>query len=95
MRTSSGLYEAPSFMLPTVNVGDPQAGRVLAGSVIDCLAARGAIAAAIDRLRTLDCRDVINPYGDRHASERILRVLCAIANPRCLLKKSFRDVHVR
>ena len=92
--SSSGLYEAPSFRIPTVNVGDRQEGRVRAASVIDCPAERGAIAAAIARARTLDCRDVVNPYGDGQASERILRVLRGLADPRCLLKKCFRDVNV-
>ena len=45
--SSSGLYEAPSFGIPTVNVGDRQKGRLRANSVIDCAAERDAIHAAL------------------------------------------------
>ena len=41
--SSSGLCEAPSFGLPTVNIGDRQARRPRAGHVIDCDAETGAI----------------------------------------------------
>ena len=34
--SSSGIIEAPSFRIPTVNIGDRQKGRVRADSVIDC-----------------------------------------------------------
>ncbi|WP_323771009.1 UDP-N-acetylglucosamine 2-epimerase [Antarctobacter sp.] len=44
--SSSGLYEAPSFGIPTVNIGDRQARRVRAASVIDCAAEPGAIRTA-------------------------------------------------
>src|SRR6185503_441172 len=39
--SSSGLYEAPSFGVPTVNIGDRQSGRLKAESVFDCAAERG------------------------------------------------------
>ena len=41
--SSSGLYEAPSFRIPTVNIGDRQGGRLKAGSVIDCQPERAEI----------------------------------------------------
>jgi UDP-hydrolysing UDP-N-acetyl-D-glucosamine 2-epimerase len=93
--SSSGLYEAPSFRVPAVNIGDRQKGRLRAASVIDCTPQRAAIAAAIGRARRLDCTNVVNPYGDGHATERIMAVLGGIGDPRRLLKKSFRDVTVR
>jgi UDP-hydrolysing UDP-N-acetyl-D-glucosamine 2-epimerase len=90
--SSSGLYEAPSFKVPTVNVGDRQKGRLKAASVIDCPPQRTEIAMAIERARRLDCSAVENPYGDGHATERILDVLGRIGDPRRLLKKRFRDL---
>jgi len=92
--SSSGLYEAPSFKVPTVNIGDRQKGRLRASSVIDCPPQSAAIVAAIGRARQLDCTNIINPYGDGHATERILAVLREIGDPRRLLKKSFRDMIV-
>lgn len=89
--SSSGLYEAPSFGTPTVNIGDRQQGRLRAASVIDCPAEPDAIVAAIERACEMDCSDVTNPYGDGHAAERILSVLKRLEKPASLLKKRFCD----
>ena len=35
--SSSGLTEAPTFKVATINIGDRQLGRLRAQSVIDCL----------------------------------------------------------
>lgn len=90
--SSSGLYEAPSFAVPTVNIGTRQQGRPRAESVIDCPPEQGAIAAAIAQALALDCTGVTNPYGDGHTSERIVAVLKAIPDFRALLNKSFHDI---
>jgi UDP-N-acetylglucosamine 2-epimerase (non-hydrolysing)/GDP/UDP-N,N'-diacetylbacillosamine 2-epimerase (hydrolysing) len=90
--SSSGLYEAPSFRIPTVNIGERQKGRLRAASVIDCAPECAAILSAIDRATTLNCTDVINPYGDGYASGRILSVLKGIDDPAQMLKKRFFDV---
>lgn len=89
--SSSGLYEAPSFGLPAVNIGDRQAGRPRAASVIDCPPARDAINAAIGQALEMDRSDIENPYGDGHAADRIVAALKGIGDPRALLKKSFHD----
>jgi UDP-N-acetylglucosamine 2-epimerase (non-hydrolysing)/GDP/UDP-N,N'-diacetylbacillosamine 2-epimerase (hydrolysing) len=89
--SSSGLYEAPSFHLPTVNIGERQDGRLRASSVIDCSAQRAAIAAAIRRAFEVDCSAVVNPYGDGRASERIVAALKQIGDPVKLVKKKFYD----
>lgn len=90
--SSSGLTEAPSFGLPTVNIGDRQARRPRAGSVIDCEADRLAIIAAIREGLTLDCSAVRNPYGDGRSAERIVGLLAAVETPHLLTRKSFRDI---
>jgi UDP-N-acetylglucosamine 2-epimerase (non-hydrolysing) len=89
--SSSGLYEAPSFALPSVNIGSRQDGRVKASSVIDCAAERGAIRRAIEAAFARGRERVENPYGDGHASERILAVLKTINDPQALLAKRFED----
>ncbi|RYF09627.1 MAG: UDP-N-acetylglucosamine 2-epimerase (hydrolyzing), partial [Oxalobacteraceae bacterium] len=48
--SSSGLSEAPSFGIGTVNIGDRQAGRLKALSVVDCAPQRDEIVAAIANL---------------------------------------------
>ncbi|MBI5461121.1 MAG: UDP-N-acetylglucosamine 2-epimerase (hydrolyzing) [Gammaproteobacteria bacterium] len=93
--SSSGLYEVPSFGKPTVNIGDRQKGRLRATSVIDCAPIRAAIRAAIETALTRDCRDVVNPYGDGQAVERILNVLRAMLrqplDTDALVQKHFFD----
>lgn len=90
--SSSGLYEAPSFKRPTVNIGDRQKGRVKAMSVIDCPPEAKAIYRAIQRAFTMDCANVVNPYGDGNTSLKILSRLKEIKNFKKLLKKSFYEV---
>jgi len=72
--SSSGILEAPSFVLPVVNVGDRQRGRLRVHQVIDVPPDSRAIAHAIsDVLRTP--RPPGPPqgsaYGDGRAGERI------------------------
>lgn len=90
--SSSGLYEAPSFRVPTVNIGDRQRGRLSAASVIDCAPSQAAIEHAITRALTLDCSAVVNPYGDGNASARIISALHALPPRVELLKKHFHMV---
>jgi UDP-N-acetylglucosamine 2-epimerase (non-hydrolysing)/GDP/UDP-N,N'-diacetylbacillosamine 2-epimerase (hydrolysing) len=92
--SSSGLYEAPSLKVPTVNIGDRQKGRVTARSVVDCPAGRAEIQRAIIRALALDCSLVQNPYGDGNSAPRIVEALKAVANPAGLLKKHFYELEV-
>ena len=87
--SSSGLYEAPSMGLPTVNIGTRQDGRLRASSVIDCKAEPAAIVSAIARAMALDCSGTLNPYGDGQASARIVLVLKQLHDPSTLLHKHF------
>jgi UDP-hydrolysing UDP-N-acetyl-D-glucosamine 2-epimerase len=90
--SSSGLYEAPSFKKPTVNIGDRQKGRLQASSVINCQPDAEAIFSAISSAFSLDCTSVVNPYGDGKSSPRIVSVLTQIGDPALLLKKHFHEV---
>jgi UDP-hydrolysing UDP-N-acetyl-D-glucosamine 2-epimerase len=90
--SSSGLYEAPSFGIPTVNIGDRQAGRVRAASVIDCAPRADAIRVAITTALTGDWASTVNPYGDGQSAPRILSHLAAVSDPTALVRKSFWDM---
>ncbi len=87
--SSSGLYEAPSFQVPTINIGDRQQGRLAAASVFHCIPERVAIQNAINNALIMDCSDVENPYGDGLSSERIVVALRDMQPVECLLKKKF------
>jgi UDP-N-acetylglucosamine 2-epimerase (non-hydrolysing)/GDP/UDP-N,N'-diacetylbacillosamine 2-epimerase (hydrolysing) len=90
--SSSGLYEAPSFGKPTVNIGDRQKGRLQAASVINCEAVAAKIGAAISEALSRDFSGTVNPYGDGDSSRRILAELKRVKDPRALLKKHFHDL---
>lgn len=87
--SSSGLYEAPSFHCPTVDIGDRQRGRLAAASVLHCEPDAASISAALDRAWTLDCSGVVNPYGDGQSSGRIVQALLELPLGESLLKKQF------
>ena len=87
--SSSGLYEAPSFGVPTVNVGERQRGRLAAGSVLHCAAKRKEISTTIARALKLDCSAVVNPYGDGRSAARIVELLDQLPPAGELLKKPF------
>ncbi|HIQ40843.1 MAG TPA: UDP-N-acetylglucosamine 2-epimerase (hydrolyzing) [Sulfurivirga caldicuralii] len=73
--SSSGILEAPSFGLPTVNIGARQAGRERAQSIIDVPAEREAIVAAIRQALHQGRKKVQNPYARADTLERIIRIL--------------------
>ncbi|HEX4309545.1 MAG TPA: UDP-N-acetylglucosamine 2-epimerase [Acidobacteriaceae bacterium] len=77
--SSSGIMETASFALPTVNVGARQKGRERARNVLDAEPDTASIRARIEEARSPSFRASIvgmtNPYGDGHASERIVEVL--------------------
>jgi GDP/UDP-N,N'-diacetylbacillosamine 2-epimerase (hydrolysing) len=93
--SSSGLLEAPSFGMPTVNIGSRQQGRLKAASVIDCEPETTAIGAALQRALTPEfrasARRAANPYGDGRAAERIVAVLADPARAPGL-RKAFVDL---
>lgn len=93
--SSSGLLEAPSFNIGTINIGDRQKGRIKADSVIDCEPNKASIGAAFARLYSdefqAELKTSTNPYGDGCASHKILDVLRA-EDLTHILKKSFYDL---
>jgi UDP-hydrolysing UDP-N-acetyl-D-glucosamine 2-epimerase len=92
--SSSGIMEAPTFRIPTLNIGDRQHGRPRAASVIDVAPLFGAIADGIRAGLALDCSGVANPFGDGKAASRIVEVLAGLKVPHHLLRKSFVDLRV-
>ena len=95
--SSSGLLEAPTFGVGTVNVGARQDGRLRASSVIDTPCERHAIASAIAQLTSPAFRatltTTVNPYGDGGAARRIVEVLETVSL-RGLLQKRFVDMPI-
>lgn len=90
--SSSGLYEAPSFGKPTVNIGDRQKGRLQAQSIINCAPLPDEIGKAITLALSVDCSGTVNPYGDGNSSARIKERLKNVGDSSTLLKKHFFDL---
>lgn len=93
--SSSGLIEAPSFNIGTINIGDRQKGRIKAGSVIDCAPNRESISKAFGILYSLEfkinLKAVKNPYGVGGASTAIFNKLATTSLDKIVFK-SFFDV---
>jgi UDP-N-acetylglucosamine 2-epimerase (non-hydrolysing)/GDP/UDP-N,N'-diacetylbacillosamine 2-epimerase (hydrolysing) len=81
--SSSGIMEAASFALPVVNVGFRQKGRERARNVLDAEPEPKAILTGITAAMSLEFRESLagmtNPYGNGHASEKIVQVLTTVA----------------
>ncbi len=94
--SSSGLYEAPALHVPTVNIGDRQKGRLRCDSVIDCLPDTDSILKAVDRALSPEfaevCRNVVSPFGDGHAAEKIAKISIDTVKKGIDLKKRFYDI---
>ncbi len=90
--SSSGLYEAPSFKIPTVNIGDRQRGRLQAASIINCEANADEISSAIQEAFSKDCSAIDNLFGNGDTSQKIKDVLKYVQLDETLLKKHFFDL---
>ncbi|MBI5211009.1 MAG: UDP-N-acetylglucosamine 2-epimerase (hydrolyzing) [Elusimicrobia bacterium] len=93
--SSSGIVEAPSLRVATVDIGDRQRGRERAASVLACRPDAGSIRRALRKACSApfqaSLKLVKNPYGDGRSVPRVVRVLKRhpLAN---LLKKRFFDL---
>jgi UDP-hydrolysing UDP-N-acetyl-D-glucosamine 2-epimerase len=96
--SSSGIIEAASFKLPVVNIGNRQRGRVHGKNVIGVGYSRAEVLEGITRAVSPDFRaglqDLVNPYGDGHAAERIVGKLKETNIDEKLLLKRFYDNQV-
>lgn len=93
--SSSGLAEAPSFKIGTINIGDRQKGRIKASSVIDAEPNYQSILKAIEHLYSDSFKETLittkNPYGEGSASSEIIQII-KNTSLKHILKKSFFDL---
>jgi GDP/UDP-N,N'-diacetylbacillosamine 2-epimerase (hydrolysing) len=95
--SSSGLTEAPSFGIPTVNIGNRQRGRIQAESVINCGPEKDEILRALERACSPDFRKTaagaVNPHGGRNTAEEICKMIKdTLRSGEIDLKKKFYDI---
>ena len=92
--SSSGIIEAPSFGVPTVNVGNRQKGRIMAESVISCEPEYQRILNAMEQAMQMECGIYQNPYGDGNTSKKIARIIKEfLEEGKIDLKKKFYDIY--
>lgn len=95
--SSSGLAEAPSMGIATINIGDRQKGRLSASSVINCEPTLHSMREALSTVFSPSFQSKVksssNPYGNGGASEKIVEVIknCNLNN---LLKKPFFNLTI-
>ncbi|WP_411955585.1 UDP-N-acetylglucosamine 2-epimerase [Alkalibacillus sp. S2W] len=91
--SSSGIIEAPSFGIPTINIGDRQKGRLQADSVINCSpvpsAIHKALSYALEESYQAFAKQAINPYGHGKTSHAIVSYL---KQTTVSLQKTFYDI---
>jgi GDP/UDP-N,N'-diacetylbacillosamine 2-epimerase (hydrolysing) len=90
--SSSGLMEAPSLKIPTINIGDRQEGRLKAKSIIDTKPVENLILKSIKRIYTKKFKATLkyvdNPYEYKNSTHKIYKIIkkTAISSE---LKKNF------
>lgn len=93
--SSSGIIEAPSFGIPTVDIGARQRGRVSAESVIHCKNEEPDMERALMWALSAEFKDGIrgmkNPYEGCRTSQRIVDVIGEALDRGIDLKKKFYD----
>jgi GDP/UDP-N,N'-diacetylbacillosamine 2-epimerase (hydrolysing) len=95
--SSSGIIEAPSFNIGTVNIGDRQKGRVRGASIIDCRATQSDVGRALRTLLSEEFRrevaNMVSPYKGGDVSGLVNQIL-KTTQLRTLVKKRFFDLNV-
>jgi len=96
--SSSGILEAPSFKIATINIGDRQKGRLQAKSVVNVKPKKTDILKGIDKIYSqkfqLKLKNTKNIYGDGECTFKIVEILKTVKLD-SILKKSFYDIKVK
>tara|TARA_A100001015_G_scaffold321552_1_gene452923 strand:+ start:4488 stop:5651 length:1164 start_codon:yes stop_codon:yes gene_type:complete len=93
--SSSGILEAPSFKIGTINIGNRQEGRIKAKSVVDCKAKKKDILKSLNKIYSKNFQNMLstvkNPYDNGLSSKKILKQLKKIKLDN-ILKKNFFNI---
>ena len=74
--SSSGIIEAPSLKVPTINIGNRQSGRLMAPSIISCNYSKNSIIKSLNIVFSKKfSSNFKNPYGNANSSEKTLKIL--------------------
>ena len=93
--SSSGIIEAPSLGIPTLNIGDRQKGRVTCDSIISCYSDKDSIRKGLKKVLSEEmaeiAKEVRNPYEKENTAQSIFNVIkgCPLND---LAQKSFYNL---
>lgn len=94
--SSSGIVEAPSMFVPTINIGDRQEGRMQAASIVNCEPTYDGVTDALRSIRDSKFKESLlkidNPYGQGDTVDKIMNFIQDI-NWSELLKKKFFNIN--
>lgn len=94
--SSSGIIEAPSFHIPTINIGNRQKGRECSGTVVSCGNSAQEIGKAFEYAMSKEftdsCKRYPNLYEGENTSDRILEITKAALSTGITINKSFVDM---
>ena len=94
--SSSGIIEAPALLIPTVNIGDRQKGRIRTKSIIDSDGDYNSINSAIKKALSFNCKFNIEdiPFYKKNTSKCIANIITKVFNKKVDLMKKFYDLKV-
>jgi UDP-hydrolysing UDP-N-acetyl-D-glucosamine 2-epimerase len=97
--SSSGIMETASFGVPTVDIGMRQQGRERARNVLSAAPNAADILGKVREALRPDFRSSLvgmdNPYGDGHASQKIVEVLTTVPlTPELLIKRAVIEARI-
>ena len=93
--SSSGILEAPSLKIPTINIGDRQEGRLKANSILDSKPIKNSILQSIKKVYSKNFRSNLkytrNPHEYKNSANKIYQII-KNKKPPLELKKSFYNL---
>ncbi|MDR1475351.1 MAG: UDP-N-acetylglucosamine 2-epimerase [Holosporales bacterium] len=92
--SSSGITEAPSFKIGTINIGDRQRGRIQSKSIINCDCSKESVLNALDKLYSAEfqamLKNVENVYKSNNTANRIAEILKTFDGKKILMKRFYK-----
>lgn len=97
--SSSGIIEAPSLKVPTINIGNRQLGRVRGDTVIDCTSNVKDIVSAINKSQSTKYQNILrnskNLYFQENSLEKSYREIKKFLFKKKLGVKNFYDCEIK
>ncbi len=90
--SSSGIFEAPFFGIPTINIGSRQKGRIFSETVFQADPRVNSILMAIEKSKVLSSKTTSNKFGSTPNSEKILALIKTNLNNGIQKNKVFYDL---